>query len=69
MHCLSTLHFVRSLEHAVRLCEVGCAVTDLTLEISLALELNIVGNIVAKADLLISSWCYDSVERSERGRK
>jgi hypothetical protein len=31
----------------------------------LALELNIVRSIVAKADLSISSWCYDSVERRE----
>ena len=67
MHCLSTLHFVQSLEHAVWLCEVGCTATDLTLEISLALELNIVRSIVAKADLSISSWCYDV--REERGRK
>jgi hypothetical protein len=69
MHCLSTLHFVWNSKHAVRLCKVGCAATDLTLEISLALELNIVRSIVAKADLSISSLCYDSVERSERGRK
>ena len=68
MHCLSTLFFIPSLEHAVQLCEVGCAATDLTLKISLALELNIVRSIVAKADLSISSWCYDSVERRERAK-
>jgi hypothetical protein len=66
---LSTSFGVRSMLYGCAKLGAQLPTTNLTLEISLALELNIVRSIVAKVDLSISSWYYDSVERSERGRK